>query len=57
MDPTAALGAQVQTQVQRLVLDQLRSQGAGVQRLIASAAPVAPSSAEPNLGRYLDVRV
>jgi hypothetical protein len=55
----SSVAAQVQIQVQRLVLNQLRSQGADEQRLIASSAPPSPASPDPasSLGRILDVRV
>jgi hypothetical protein len=50
------VAAQVQVQVQRLVLQQLKSQGAAQQQLIAaSTAPV--SAPESGLGRILDARV
>jgi hypothetical protein len=54
MDVTS-VAAQVQVQVQRLVLEGLKAQGASQQQLIASSAP--PAANEPGLGRILDVRV
>jgi hypothetical protein len=54
MDVTS-VAAQVQVQVQRLVLEGLKAQGASQQQLITSSAP--PVGNEPGLGRILDVRV
>jgi hypothetical protein len=51
----SSVAAQVQVQVQRLVLDGLKAQGASQQQLIAASAP--PVGNEPGLGRILDVRV
>jgi hypothetical protein len=50
----SSVAAQVQVQVQRLVLDGLKAQGASQQQLITSAAT---QSSDPGLGRILDVRV
>ena len=48
------MAAQVQVQVQRLVLESLKAQGTSQQQLITSApTPVS----ETGLGRILDVRI
>lgn len=51
----SSVAAQVQVQVQRLVLEGLKAQGASQQRLIASSS--APAANQPGPGCILDVRV
>lgn len=53
----SSVAAQAQAQVQRLVLDHLKSQAASQDHLLASAAPVQTPVPSSNLGRILDVRV
>jgi hypothetical protein len=54
MDVSSVVRAQVQVALQKLVLDQVKQQGAEMQRLLTPPAPVDPG---PHLGRYIDVRV
>ena len=53
----SSVAAQAQVQVQRLVLDHLKSQAASQEQLLASAAAVQTPVPPSNLGRILDVRV